>query len=142
MKKHIETRIQIQASSTQVWKVLTDFESHSKWNPFIKQLKGKLAVGETLDVFIQAPGSKGMQFKPTVMELEVNKRFVWLGKLFIKGLFDGRHYFQLMDNGDGSTTLIHGEDFSGILVRFVNLDGTKVGFEAMNNELKKVVEKG
>jgi hypothetical protein len=46
----------------------------------------------------------------------------------------------LIDNGDGTTTLIHSENFSGILSWFFDTENTKAGFEAMNRQLKERVE--
>ncbi len=42
--KQIETEILINAKPDKVWQVLTDFESHSKWNPFIKSISGEKKV--------------------------------------------------------------------------------------------------
>ena len=75
--------------------------------------------------------------------MKKNKEFKWIGKLLFKGLFDGEHRFQLMDNSDGTTTFIQSEKFSGLLVRLFakKLDReTKGDFVAMNEALKKRVE--
>jgi len=58
-------------------------------------------------------------------------------------LFDGEHKFELIDNANGTTTLIQSEKFSGILVPLLKKqldDNTKRGFEAMNEKLKELVE--
>ena len=92
---------------------------------------------------MQPPESKSMTFKPVISKFEKNKEFRWKGKLFFKGLFDGEHYFKLSDNKNGSTTFTHGENFGGILVGLLEktLKNTKVGFELMNDALKKESEK-
>lgn len=134
----IKTQIHIEASPEQVWQVLTDFDTYAAWNPFIVSIAGDVALGNMIDVKVQ-----GMRFKPKVLQFETNKAFVWKGKLFIKGLFDGTHSFKLQDNGDGSTTFLHGENFSGILVplfkKMLN-EKTEPGFVAMNEALKRRVE--
>ena len=138
MAKHIHTSIQINANSAAVWKVLTDFDSYPDWNPFITSLTGEVAVGNKLA--IQLPN---MSFKPKVLTYTKNTELKWLGHLLFKGLFDGEHRFLLTDNGDGTTTLDHSEQFSGFLVKAFakSLDGeTKAGFNAMNKALKKRVE--
>lgn len=66
-----------------------------------------------------------------------------MGHLFIKGLFDGEHSFELIDNLDGTTTFIQSEKFEGILIPLFKkmLDvNTKEGFESMNKALKARVE--
>ena len=62
-------------------------------------------------------GMKPQVFTPKVLKLKKNREFRWLGHLFIKGLFDGEHYFVLEESDNGGTKVIHGEIFSGILVR-------------------------
>jgi len=138
MQKEITTEVQIAATSSQVWEVLTDFDSYSEWNPFIKSITGEVKVGNTIKAELG-----GMTFKPEVLVYEENKEFKWIGKLLFKGLFDGEHRFQLMDNSDGTTTFIQSEKFSGLLVRLFakKLDReTKGDFVAMNEALKKRVE--
>ena len=140
--KQIETEILIEAAPEKVWEVLTDFEKHPDWNPFIKSIKGEKSVGKKLKVSIKPPDGAGMVFNPVVLKYEENKEFRWKGKLGIKGIFDGEHYFKLVEN-NGNTKFVHGEKFSGILVALMGktLDKTKEGFQLMNESLKRECEK-
>lgn len=134
----IETSILIHATPTIVWSILTEFEKYPEWNPFVKSLKGSVAEGKQIEV--QLPG---MKFKPTVVTFKPEQEFAWLGHLWIKGLFDGRHSFRLVDNNDGTTTFYHSENFSGILVPIFKqklLKDTLNGFEHMNQKLKARAE--
>lgn len=84
-----------------------------------------------------------MTFKPKVLAFEANQEFRWIGHLLIPGLFDGEHRFQLIDNGNGTTTFIQSEKFKGILVPLFKkmLDiNTVNGFNEMNQKLKEIVE--
>ncbi len=140
--KTIETEITIAAKPPKVWRILTDFEKHPEWNPFIRSIAGKKAVGEKLTISIQPPEGRGMTFKPVVLSYSENREFKWKGTLGVEGIFDGEHYFILSAKTDGTTRLIHGEKFSGILVNLLGsmLEKTKNGFEAMNNSLKAECE--
>lgn len=143
MAKELITEIKINAKPAQVWAILTDFSSYPAWNPFIKSLTGDVQVGNTITARIEPPKASGMTFKPKVLSFEANKKFVWLGNLLIKGLFDGEHSFELIDNLDGTTTFIQSEKFEGILLPLFKkmLDvNTKEGFESMNKALKDRVE--
>jgi len=138
MQKEITTQVQIAATPEKVWAVFTDFNAYAEWNPFIKSITGDVKLGNSIKAELG-----GMTFKPKVLVYDQNKEFKWLGHLLFKGLFDGEHRFQLIDNGDGTTTFIQSEKFNGILVRLFakKLDGeTKDGFIAMNEALKKRVE--
>ncbi|MBC8048165.1 MAG: SRPBCC domain-containing protein [Fimbriimonadaceae bacterium] len=143
-KKELRTEILINAPAQKIWDILTDFAGYSKWNPFIKSIEGKLAVGNKINARMEPPGAKGMTFKPKILTLEKNKQFSWLGNLIMPGLFDGEHIFELVDNGNNTTTFIQREKFSGILVPLFKkmLDvNTKQGFEMMNEKLKELAEK-
>ena len=121
-----------------------DFGSYPEWNPFIISIIGKPKVRERLRVTIQPPGSKPMVFKPQVTLFRREKQFGWLGSLFIRGLFDGHHIFEIEELSDNKCRLIQREDFSGILVPFLwkSIDTkTRAGFMAMNDKIKDLAEK-
>lgn len=143
MAKEIKTEILIMASPAKVWSILTNFEQYPNWNPFIKSLTGEVAVGNKIKARIEPPGAKGMTFKPRVLAFDTHKEFRWLGHLLFPGLFDGEHKFELIDNGDGSTTFRQSEKFKGILVPLFKkmLDvNTLDGFNQMNQALKTLAE--
>ncbi len=143
MTKEIRTEVLIKASPKEVWEVLINFKDYPKWNPFIQFIEGDLALGNQLKVKIIPPESKGMIFKPIIIELEESKRLQWLGYFLFKGVFDGTHKFELKDNENGTSTLIHSEVFKGILVPFFGKKFEKnieQGFRLMNDRLKKIIE--
>jgi len=140
--KQIETQITIDASPENVWQVLTNFDEYLSWNPFIKSIEGNLIKGSKLTVEIQPENMKPQIFKPTVISIEKNHQFSWLGHLWVKGLFDGNHYFELKPKGN-KTIFVHGEKFSGIMVPLIISmigENTKKDFIAMNEALKAKVE--
>ncbi len=127
-----------------VWSLLIDFESYSRWNPFIRSIEGTPEVSQSLKVFIQPPGSNGMRFRPNVLAVEPNRELRWKGMFLLPGLFDGEHYFRLERKPEGGLTFHQGETFDGVLVPLFarSLDGaTRQGFVAMNEALKKEAEK-
>lgn len=143
MAKEISTRIHIQASPAKVWAILTNFQDYPRWNPFITAITGTLALGHRIKVRIQPPNAKSMTFTPRVRSFTPQHEWKWLGHLFIPGLFDGEHRFELIDHQDGTTTLIHSERFKGILVPLLLKlmgDNTRQGFIAMNEKLKAEAE--
>lgn len=143
MEKKLHTEITINTTPERVWEILTDFKAYPKWNPFLKSLEGDVLVGKQIKVCITPPDGKAMMFKPRVISYKKNSELKWLGHLWIKGLFDGEHRFQLIHNSDSTTTFIHSEIFNGILVSLFSKmieNNTRKGFEAMNQELKKLAE--
>ncbi|MBK6620147.1 MAG: SRPBCC domain-containing protein [Saprospirales bacterium] len=144
MPKNITTEITIHAPREKVWAILTDFNNYYSWNPFIVQSSGQAVVGSRL-INTMMNGKGTMVFKPVVLTVKQNEYFDWLGSLFIKGLFDGHHYFKLEDLGNGQTRLTQGENFSGILAGLLLISigkQTRKGFEKMNEALKERAERG
>jgi len=144
MAKEIKTEILIHATSDKVWNILIDFKNYPNWNPFIKSIKGTAKVGNKILARMEPPGAKGMTFKPRVLVVDINKEFKWIGHLIIPGLFDGEHTFELIDNGNGTTTFRQNEKFRGILIPFFKKmieKNTVQGFNTMNMKLKELAEK-
>lgn len=137
------TEIEIQASDTRVWQLLTDFANFPKWNPFIRQAKGEVKVGAQLVIHVQPSGANGMTFKPVVLKVEPNRELRWLGHLLMPGLFDGEHTFTIETLEANRVRFTQREVFTGLLVplfaRSLNSD-TQRGFEEMNQALKSRAE--
>ena len=143
MATEIKTEIIINATTGRVWTILTNFDNYPNWNPFIKSIKGDVKVGNKITARIEPPEAKGMTFKPKILCYETNKELRWLGHLLFVGLFDGEHKFELIDNGDGTTTFRQSEKFKGVLVPLFKKQletNTKNGFVAMNMKLKELAE--
>jgi hypothetical protein len=107
----IRTEIVIAAPVEVVWEVLTDLPGHAAWDPFIVEARGEVAPGARLRLRIVPPGSRGMVFRPRVVEVVPGRSFSWLGRLGVPGLFDGLHRFDLEPLADGRTRLVQSETF-------------------------------
>ena len=141
--KELRTEIDINAPAERVWRHLTDFAAFPEWNPFIPRIRGELRAGSRLEVLLQASGTKGMTFRPTVKKVEPNRELRWLGHLAIPGLFDGEHIFEITPTGNDRVRFVQREEFHGLLVpllrRSVDRD-TRRGFEEMNRALRARAE--
>ena len=140
--KEINSDIEINASSIKVWDVLINFDNYPKWNPFMK-ISGNPQKGSTIQVFIKPPNSKGMTFKPKILEYVPMKKIRWIGKTWIPGLFDGEHSLIIKEIDENKVQFIQKEKFTGIFVPIFSglLKNTHKGFEMMNNALKNESEK-
>ena len=141
--KELRTEIEIQASAERVWQLLTDFPTFPQWNPFIRKAGGNIRAGERLEVRLQPSGASAMTFRPTVLKVEPNREFRWLGHLLFPGLFDGEHIFTIEPLGESRVRFTQREIFNGLLVplfaRGLDTD-TRRGFEEMNQALKTRAE--
>jgi hypothetical protein len=143
MAKELRTTIEINASASRLWTVLTDFNRYNEWNPFIRSIHGKAKRGEQLKVIIQPPGGNEMIFRPVILALQPERELRWIGRLILPGIFDGEHWFQIEPITEGRIRVSHCEIFSGLLVPLLwsKLEvQTRQGFEMMNQALKKRVE--
>jgi hypothetical protein len=142
--KHLRSEIEITAAKQTIWNVLIDFAAYSTWNPFVRSISGNLAPGTRLNVTVEPQGSRPMSFKPRLLVFEPLKELRWKGQLLMPGLFDGEHYFQLVEVSEGTVRFVQGEIFTGLLVpltlRGSMLAGTERGFAAMNRALKARAE--
>jgi hypothetical protein len=138
----LRTEIEIDAPPERVWSVLTDFPNYHAWNPFITSVEGELKVGSTLTIRVTPPESSESKFRPKLLVCEAPRELRWRGQLLVKGLLDGEHFFRTEELGGGRTRFVHGEDFSGVLLRFLykRLNQVARGFVYMNEALKKRVE--
>jgi hypothetical protein len=130
----IQTEIIINSTPELIWEVLMDWEQYPEWNPFILSISTHPKHNNQLKINVQ-----GMKFEPLILTNETPTHFEWIGKLFVNGLFDGKHRFELIKISDTQTKFVHSEHFSGWLVPLFKsqlLTKTKPGFEAMNQALK------
>ena len=143
-RKEINDEIEIGAPAEAVWKALTDFESFREWNPFIRPVVGTASEGAELRVQIRPPGGRATAFRPRVTVAEANRELRWRGRLWLPGLFDGEHIFEIEPLGPGRVKFVQREVFSGLLVPFMakSIDQTQLGFGEMNRALKERVEAG
>lgn len=134
--------MEIEASSDEVWRVLTRFEDYPSWNSFIQKITGDFRVGEKLWISVHSGNGKEMTFKPRLLKIETPHEFCWTARLLVPGL-DGEHSFRIQSTVEHRTVLVQEERFSGILVPLVWKTwekNTREGFDKMNRALKKNVE--
>lgn len=138
--KELRTQIEINATPERVWNVLSDTASFPKWNPFIQKLSGTLRKGTTIEVFLKPADGGGMMIHPALLNVQPSRELRWLGRLWLPGIFDGEHIFEIEPVDADRVRFVQREQFNGILVPFFNLDATRRGFEAMNRALKERAE--
>jgi hypothetical protein len=141
--KEIRTEVDIDSSPEKVWQVLTDFGHYRDWNPFIRDITGKLNEGSRLEIQISTSTKKTRKYRPVLTKIEPNHEMRWLGKAFLPGLLDGERILTLQRLENNQVRLIHREIFRGI---GVSLAGSRIDFEIrrkfeeMNSALKKKIE--
>ena len=143
----IESEIVLPAPVEQCWAVLTDFARYPEWNPYATRVEGEFRAGEKLSFTIvdgnfEAP----LDLESTLETIVPNEHFNWVGTLLMRGVHDTRHGFRLRDEGDGTTHLLHYEEFRGFLARIlpdraVRVGKTRESFDRMNEALRRRLSK-
>jgi len=143
MSRRIVTQVEIAAPPARVWSVLTAWEAYPEWNPFIREITGAQAEGSRLSVLFQFAEGRTARFRPKLRSFKPGKELIWLGHLFVPGLFDGEHAFHLEELAGDRTLFIQRESFHGFLVPFLwraIKRPTRRGFMLMNAALKGRIE--
>lgn len=143
MPRALLTDIEINASPSQIWKVLTDFPRFPEWNPFIREATGEIKVGGKLRLSFTTPSGMGMTASATLVQVEPDYELRWIGSLLVPLLMDIEHYFLMEPLAPHRTRFVHGESFGGMLVPvFLRMFSSEVtaAYEAMNQALKVQAE--
>lgn len=142
MARVIEKAVDIDADARDVWAILADLGRFAEWNPFMTAASGELKVGARPKITMTLPEAKPMTFSPTVLEAEEGRKVRWLGKVGVRGLFDGEHTLSIEPRPGGGSRFVNHERFGGILVPFMGrtLKKADKAFDDMNQALKARAE--
>lgn len=109
------TTFPIGASAATVWRVLTDFERHSEWNPSLPSISGELRPGAIVALTLGMPGRPSLKVKATLGDVNVERRLAWHGNAGADWLFAGDREFVIDEQPDGTVLFTHVEDVHGAL---------------------------
>lgn len=117
MSRTIENSLIVDASTTAVWSVLTDFKERSEWDPYYRSISGDPTLNARLTVFASLnDNSQLVKSHPRIVALEPIKQLAWVNRFFLPGLLDSKQVFMLTPTVEGKTLLTQREQFSGIAV--------------------------
>jgi hypothetical protein len=135
----VHTGIPIRASPETIWKVLVV-------SPFIPaEIRNALRdrkIGQNMSVPMSA-GGRGATLTVKLLTVNPFREIRWKGYLWIPGLFDGEHSFEIQEDTGGVTRLVQHEIFTGLLLPFLSgtLIDTKLEFETMNAAIRDLAER-
>jgi hypothetical protein len=141
--RELYSEIEIHASPERIWEILSDFKSYPEWNPFIRSVQGTLVVGERITADLRPAGANGTKINPVLLKVNPGRELRWIGHLFVRGLVDGEHVFEIRPLGNDLCLFIQREYFSGLLIPLIETmlkTDTTRGFADMNEALKARAE--
>jgi hypothetical protein len=130
--------VNIRASATIIWDLLTNSEGFPSWNSTVSRIEGQIREGELLRLHV--PGTE-RTFTPRVSAVVPNERMTWSGG--IAPLFKGVRTFVLRRLNDQSTDFLMQERFSGLMLPLVksSMPDFVPVFERYGNDLKRAAER-
>lgn len=136
----IHTMIRIRASPENIWNALVV-------SPAIPtEIKNAIRDGKTGQKLIvpMNAGGRGATLTVKLLAVDPLREIRWKGYLWIPGLFDGEHSFEIRNDREGITLLVQREIFSGLLLPLLSgtISATKQQFETMNAAIRDEVERG
>jgi hypothetical protein len=111
--KIFRTSIVIDATPSDVWRILTDASGWLQWNTTVENIEGVIALGETVKVYPKINPKRAFPVK--VSEFVPDQRMVWTGGMPL-GLFKGvRTYTLELEDRSGGVEFTMEEVFTGLL---------------------------
>lgn len=141
-RTELRSEVEIHAPRAHVYRVLTDFARYEQWNPYLTDVQGELVVGRALKVEVSLPEGSTYQVAASVTQVAPDEALRWVGRFWSSTLLQLEQSFALREPQPGVTRVLHGQDFSGFLLRFAGQGLTQAarGAVYMNQALKKRAE--
>lgn len=140
----VTASVEIDAPPERVWETLLAFERYPAWNPLIRRIEGRPAVGRTIRAIIDQPKFPPIPLRATVTTFDPEREFAWETRLPTAGFVTVTHRFRLRPIADGERTeFTQVEELDGALGRAVpdRLIGFLAeGFVEMNDALVRRIE--
>ncbi len=138
----IFTAIEIAASASDVWKVLTDFDAYPEWNSMMRPEGTEIRPGARLRIHVRMSAWLRFSFRPTIRSADPGRELAWKGRLPAR-LLQGVHSFIIEPRGNNRVRFVHREVFSGFLVpiyMWLMAAWATRAYAKMNEEIKARVE--
>jgi len=134
----IHTEIWINVPAERVWQTLMISRAIP---PEIRTAILERKVGCPLKVPMSS-GGRSVTLTVTLLTADPHREIRWKGHLWVLGLFDGEHKFEIREETEGRTLLIQSEMFSGLLLPLFSrtLVETRKAFESANTAIKDLAE--
>jgi len=142
--KEIRSEIEIGSSPDKVWQLLIGSPGFVPGE--IREAVKDRRVGSKLKVYMGTESGKGASFTVRLLVAEPGHELRWKGQLWIPGLFDGEHVFEIKpisDNQGGERVLfVQSEKFNGLFLPFLSktIKNTKDEFDKMSVALRQRAE--
>ena len=115
MNFRVEHRLGVQVPAPVLWDVIRDLESWPKWNPVYPKAKGRLGIGERLQLTERA-GGQDRALTARVVDWVPNEQILWAASE-MAGFAKRLRFIELEVLSPSGSLLSNGEIFSGLLAK-------------------------
>ncbi|MBK9245442.1 MAG: SRPBCC domain-containing protein [Burkholderiales bacterium] len=140
----LHSSIDIDASASLVWAILTDFASCKRWNPFIRAILGKPSSGNRLRLTVQRQGEPPLSTTSTLTYLREPRELRWRQQRLVPALFATEHRFRIESLPAGGVRFHLTEQVEGLFASLLGRGrqrATEESFHLMNHALKARAER-
>jgi hypothetical protein len=140
----LHSSIDIDASASLVWAILTDFASYKRWNPFIRGILGKPSNGNRLRLTLQRHGEPEQSTASTLTYLREPRELRWRQTRLMPFLFTTEHRFRIESLPAGGVRFHLTEQVEGLFTSLLGRSrqrATEESFHLMNHALKARAER-
>ena len=136
-KKSVHSKITINATSNQVWEVITNTEQYHEWNTVMNLLEGSVVEGNLVKYRFTQEEGKYYDIPSSVKKIIPSSLLNQGGGTFGIITFDHKY---ILKEKKGKTELVIHEDYRGVFVPFWNPEPVQKAYDRLNNDIKKRVE--
>ncbi len=141
-KVELRSEVEIHATASVVWDVLTNLPAYPQWNPFIVEAEGQVSEGATVSVTINFPGNRERRLRRCILKLSPMTELRWSATSVLRALAYSEQFFQLRPVTEDRVRLAVGENFSGIMAprNPAELSQISQGLTMMSQAIKRRAE--
>lgn len=138
--KTIESEVTVEASRETVWRILTDFEGYSRWNPLMTTAAGDARLGAELEVVLEPPQGDRQDVSPEITIFRPDRKLAWISRELLPGISDREYEVILEPLGDERVRVLMHKRFEGIMIPFISIAEEQIGLDLMADALKERAE--
>jgi hypothetical protein len=140
---HVHAQIDIDATASEVWDVITDGDSYPAWHPLVVHASGELEVGARQREVVRTAGGRQITFRPVLTRIVPGRELTRRGRLVAPGIFTGTHCYLIEEAGPDRVRVVQTERLTGVLLPLLRrrlATDTREQFDAALRGLSRHIE--
>jgi len=140
----LHASVDIDASASRVWSILTDFASYRQWNPFVRAILGHASNGNRLRLTLQRHRQPEQSTTSTLTFLRERAELRWRQTRLLPFLFATEHRFLIESLPAGGVRFHLTEQIGGLFASLMGRNQQRAieeSFHLMNHALKARAER-